>query len=339
MNPTLNIFDKQITKVSPVLIIAEIGINHMGDEELCRKMIVAALKNGADCVKLQTGFVDESFAQGTKSYEIFKNSELKRESLLRLKKIAEDNKGYMFSSPGDFSSINLLESIDIKAYKISSGQFTNLPLIKEVLKRRNAMILSTGMATLQEISHIYNFLKNEAFNNFAFLHTISQYPANINQLNLGFINRLSTQYNIISGYSDHSIGELACLSAVASGAKIIEKHFTIDCTLPGGDNKISMPPKPFKEMCEKIRNIEKMYYSCTLKPHPDELKLKKYNVRKVVAKIDINVGEKVTIEKVNFMRVNNEDKYILAYDWYDFVGKRLKKKVRKNQLFNKEDFN
>ena len=337
MSPVFKIFNKAIKKNSPTLIIAEIGINHMGSEQLCKEMITSALKNGADCVKLQSGFVEECFDESSKSYRIFKNTQLSKNALSRLKKVALDLNGFLFSSPGDFRSIYLLEEVGVEAYKVSSGQFTNLPLIRQLIKLGKPLILSTGMSSISEITKVCKEFTNNNFKNFALLHTIALYPSISEQLNLSFIKKINNKFNIISGYSDHNEGDLACIAAVASGAKIIEKHFTIDNNLPGGDNKLSMTPKDFQAMCEKIRDIEKMFFYSTAKPHPDEVKVKIKRIRKVVAKEDLNKGDKINISNVKFIRVENSQDFFSAYDWDKIVNKKTKCKIKKNQLINKHN--
>ncbi len=148
---------------------------------------------------------------------------------------------------------------------------------------------------------------------------------------------MSKKYQLICGYSDHSKGNLACLSAVSIGAKIIEKHFTIDRSIIGADNKTSMEPKEFRDMCTKIRDIEDMLYKSDDKPHPLELKFRNNRYRKVVAKRDIKKGEKIIIENVNFMR--GEDNYntsINAYDWNKIEGKICVKNIKKNSFITIE---
>ena len=142
MNNKFKIFNKVILPNSPTLIIAEIGINHMGDESLCEKMILSAIKSGADCIKLQTGNIEESFHPNNSSYSAFKGSELSEKSLISLTKLAEDNGSFLFSSPGDFSSLNLLRRINTNAYKVSSGQFTNIAIIEEMIKDNIPIIFS-----------------------------------------------------------------------------------------------------------------------------------------------------------------------------------------------------
>ena len=327
------IFDRVINKNSPTLIIAEIGINHMGNEGLCKEMILSALDSGADCVKLQTVNEEESYLPNTESYKIFKGTHLNYASLKRLSNFAKDNNGFLFSTPADFSSLDLLNSIDVCAYKISSGLLTNSPLLDKMGTYNKPIILSTGMANEIEISNAVNLLKKKKVENIALLHCVSLYPASFSTLNLNFINKLSKKHDLITGYSDHSKGNLACLAAVSIGAKIIEKHFTIDSSINGADNKTSMEPQEFRDMCIKIRNIEDMLYKSNDKPHALELKLKNNRFRKVVAKRDIKKGEKIIIENVNFMRgEDNSNNFINAYDWHKIEGKGCIKNIKKHSF-------
>jgi len=338
MHNKFEIFNKVITNSSPTLIIAEIGINHLGNEKLCTDMILSAIDSGADCVKLQTGNIEESFYPDSMSYNTFKGSELSKDALYKLSKLATNHGSYLFSSPGDFSSLNILRSINTQAYKISSGQFTNIAIIQEIIKDNLPTIFSTGMAKKQDIDVVINLCKNNNFNNYAFLHCVSLYPTSYEQLNLEYIKYLKDNYNIISGYSDHTLGELACLAAVSMGAKIIEKHFTIDNNLKGADNSLSMNNKDFKIMCSKIREIDDMKYKSLSKPHPLELDLRKQRYRKLVAKKDIKMGEKLTVENIIFMRIEEEVNCIYASDWELVDGKISNKDIQKHSLITKGVF-
>ena len=165
-------------------IIAEIGINHMGNEDLCKEMILSALDSGADCVKLQTVNEEESYLPNTESYKIFKGTHLNYTSLKRLSNFAKDNNGFLFSTPADFSSLDLLNSIDVCAYKISSGLLTNSPLLDKMSTYNKPIILSTGMANEIEISNAVNLLRKKKVENIALLHCVSLYPASFSTLNL-----------------------------------------------------------------------------------------------------------------------------------------------------------
>ena len=338
MNCNFEIFDRIITNNSPTLIIAEVGINHLGSEELCAEMILAAINSGADCIKLQTGSLEESFHPNSTSYEAFKGSELSKDSLINLSQLTKDNGSYLFSSPGDFSSLDMLRAINSKAYKVSSGQFTNIPIIEDMIKDDVPIIFSTGMAKEEEIKNIIKLCTEKKLSNFALLHCVSIYPALHEYLNLDYITHLNKKYNIISGYSDHTIGDLACLAAVAMGAKIIEKHFTTDNNLKGADNKLSMNKDDFKQMCLKIRDIENMKYKSILKPHPIELGLRHNRYRKIVAKRDILIGEIFNLENVNFMRSEDELNCIYASNWNLVSGKISKNLIKKNSLITKDSY-
>jgi len=338
MKNKFEIFNRVILPESPTLIIAEVGINHLGDEKLCEKMILSAIESGADCIKLQTGNVEESFHPNNISYSAFKGSELSKNSLNNLSKIAKENGSFLFSSPGDFSSLNLLRSIHTEAYKVSSGQFTNIPIIEEMICDNIPIIFSTGMAKEEDIERVINLCNVNNFSNFAILYCVSLYPTSSDQINLEYINHLSKKFNVISGYSDHTIGELACLASVALGAKIIEKHFTIDNTLEGADNALSMKPEDFKKMCENIRNIENMKYGPNVKPHPLELELRDTRYRKIVAKRDIQKGEEFNVENTNFMRITSKDESLFASDWNKVSGKISKKFIKKHTLITKNSY-
>ena len=338
MKNKFEIFNRVILPESPTLIIAEVGINHLGDEKLCEKMILSAIESGADCIKLQTGNVEESFHPNNISYSAFKGSELSKNSLNNLSKSAKENGSFLFSSPGDFSSLNLLRSIHTEAYKVSSGQFTNIPIIEEMICDNIPIIFSTGMAKEEDIERVINLCNVNNFSNFAILYCVSLYPTSSDQINLEYINHLSKKFNVISGYSDHTIGELACLASVALGAKIIEKHFTIDNTLEGADNALSMKPEDFKKMCENIRNIENMKYGPNVKPHPLELELRDTRYRKIVAKRDIQKGEEFNVENTNFMRITSKDESLFASDWNKVSGKISKKFIKKHTLITKNSY-
>lgn len=329
MKPNFQIFNKNITSQSPALIIAEVGINHMGDVKLCEDMILSALDAGADCVKLQTVNVYESYHPSTESYKVFKGAEFNIEEINFLVDVAEKNNGFLFSTPADFASLKLLNLAKMKAYKVSSGLLGNLPLISEISKTNMPIILSTGMAKDRDILKALNALKNYNKSRLALLHCISIYPASKDMLNLSYINTIYKKYNIISGFSDHSDGPLACMAAIAKGAKIIEKHFTINNNIKGADNAMSMDAKSFKSMCNNIRDIEKMIYGSNFKPHPMEINIKKLRYRKIVAKHDIAIGEEINLNNINFMRININEESLDASKWHLLSGKKSKMFIKK----------
>ena len=235
-------------------IIAEIGINHMGDFNLCKKMITAASKSGADAVKLQTIEADESYMRDTSSFKIFNNKSFSIEELKKLKKIAVKNKVEFFSTPGDLTSLSKLKKIGVPAIKISSGLLSNTPLISEAAKLKKPLIFSTGMATLNDIKKAILIAKKNGCKNYAILKCTSIYPAKSNTLNLQGINTLINNFKVPIGYSDHFLGDLACISSINYETSIIEKHFTTSRKIKGADNKISSEPKDFGLMVKNKRS-------------------------------------------------------------------------------------
>ena len=327
--PFFKIHNRIIKKDSPSLIIAEIGINHLGDEDLCAEMINSAIDAGADCVKLQTADASESYHPKSKSYEIFKGSELSVESMQRLSLLAQEKNSFLFSTPGDLSSLEKIKKLNMSAIKVSSGLFLNIPIIREIAKLNLPIILSTGMANEEEIDYIVTFLKKLSVKNFSILHCVSLYPASDHTLNLSYIDKISNNYNLISGYSDHSEGYLACVAAVCMGAKIIEKHYTTDNNIKGADNSISLDTENFRRMCQEIRQVESMIYGNKSKPYFEEKELKNLRYRKIVAKRDIEIGEVIDIDNVYFMRLHENTESIDAFEWDNIVGTKASSKINK----------
>ena len=248
-------------------IIAEIGVNHNGSVDLAKKMIKSASICGVDAVKFQT-FVSEDLVTDnakTAKYqenntnensqlEMLKKLELSFEDFHELKMYSEDCGVIFLSSPFDFKSVDLLEKLNISLYKLGSGELTNLELIDYVLKTNKPLILSTGMATLDEIKETYNHIKNK--DNLVILHCITGYPTSFEEANLNFIKTLQNELNVPIGFSDHSPGIELPIAAVALGACVVEKHFTLDKTLEGPDHKASLNTDEFKAMVSAIRNVE-----------------------------------------------------------------------------------
>lgn len=326
-------------KKNKTLIIAEIGINHNGNLNLCKKMIIAAGKAGADAVKLQSINPDNSYMENTSSYKIFKNKNFSFKQLIKIQNLCKKNNLIFFTTPGDIETLNDIKKLNLDIYKISSGLFNNIPLILEILKLNKPLILSTGMAKKTEIDLIYKIVKKKLGNNFAILKCTANYPCSDKNVNLNGIPFLLKNYKCEIGYSDHTKDDLAAISAVSLGATIIEKHFTIDQSLPGGDNHMSMIPKDFKIMVNKIRRVEDILGSGHLSPTKSEQKERNLRYRFLVSKKFINKGDKINIDNINMKRVDNFNKsFIPAIDFLKLNNKKLKKKVPPNIILKKSMF-
>lgn len=309
--------------MSKTFIIAEIGVNHNGDVELAKSMIKSAADCGVDAVKFQTFKSENLVSKDAKKadyqekntsqesqLEMLKKLELSKNDFRELKAYAEKCNVLFLSSPFDMESVDLLESIGVSAYKLGSGELNNFELIDYVQKTNKPLILSTGMASLDEIKEVYNFIEDK--NNLTILHCITGYPTTYSEANLNFIKTLKDNFNVNVGFSDHSPGVELPIAAVALGATVIEKHFTTDKSLPGPDQKASLNPYEFKVMVESIRHVEVALGDGIRKFSENELEIKEVARKSIIAKKDIKKGETLTRDKLVFKRPGTgiEPKYI-----------------------------
>lgn len=314
INNSMKVVGNNIDKSSECFIIAEIGINHGGDYILAQEMIDAAFDAGANAAKLQIVNPEDSYSKNNISYSVFADTEFSSNQIHDLVN-NYSKKGIVFATPGDISSLNKCIEANMELYKVSSGLLTNRPLIRQIAKTKKPMILSSGMANLSEISNAVKYAKLSGCKEIAVLQCTSIYPAPFNSINLFAMDEIQKKCNSIVGYSDHCLGWLACNTAVAMGAKIIEKHFTFNNSQTGADHKISLNYKDFKLMVSDIRNIEKMFGHGSKEPHKEEVGKRKNLRRYCVAKTDIYPGDSFNIYNVVFKRLGNETKGIEALDF------------------------
>ena len=329
--------NKKILSSGRTFIIAEIGINHQGNFDMCKKMIFEAKKAGADAVKLQTINHEESYLKSTNSFKVFKNKNFNDEQLKKLINYSNKMKILFFTTPGDRSSVARLKKLNIPAIKISSGLFNNLPIIEEVLKLKKPIIFSCGLANINEIRKIIELVKNKS-KKFCLLKCTSLYPAPDNSLNLNSIMKLKKEFNIPIGYSDHTKDFLASIVAVTNGATILEKHFTLNKKLKGGDHHLSLEPKEFQEYVKLIRRIEIMGGKKNQFPSKSELNQRQNFHRYLVLNTKKNEGQKLRLKDLNFMRIPKTNNSILAFNYKKFINKKINKNKKKLQILRKEDF-
>ena len=314
----------------PTFLIAEIGTNHNGDLNLALEMVQAAAASGADAVKFQTVCADASYIEGSFAYNVFKKIWLDCEQLARIKQLAEEKGLIFFSSPADLVGAQLLKELGPPAVKISSGSMTNIPLIRSVAEMEVPVFLSTGMAYLGEIEHSVLTLEESGIADIILMHCTSLYPAPDHTLNLRAIQTLQTVFRRPVGFSDHSLGHVAALSAVVLGAVAIEKHFTTDRSLPGPDQSFSADPDEFSTLVRKIRQGEQMLGSGFKRPVQEEIPLRKSGRRCLVATKDIAKGESITEANVGLKRPKAEPG--LATDcYYQILGGRAARSIQKDE--------
>jgi N,N'-diacetyllegionaminate synthase len=297
-----------------VFIIAEAGINHNGNLRLAKKMVDAAARAGADAVKFQTFKSENVISAKAPKAEYQKQTTDPAESQLEMAKKLElkpndfrvlarycRKKGIMFLSTAfDFESIELLRKLGLKIFKIPSGELTNLPYLKKIGGLRKKILLSTGMATVKEIRATMAALIREGTRrqDITLLHCNTAYPTPFKDVNLRAMLTLRDTFGLEAGYSDHSVGISVPIAAAAMGAAVIEKHFTLDNTMPGPDQRISLEPAELKEMVKAIRNIEEALGTGLKIPSQSESKNMAIARRSLVASREIKQGEPFTADNI-----------------------------------------
>ena len=275
----------------PVVIIAEIGVNHEGSAEVCARMIEAAAKAGADAIKLQTIDADENYVQGTDSYALFSGCGLSREETHRMFDLARELGVEPFTTAGDFATLDWVDGLAPAAHKISSGLFTNLAVIRHAARTGRPLLMSTGMANVGDIDAAVAAAQEGGASGFALLQCTSLYPAPPETLNLATIGWLERRYEVPVGLSDHSLGIKASVLSVGAGARLIEKHFTLDPSRPGCDHHLSLDPDGFAEMVRRVRAAEVMMGQAGKRISKAERRAAAVHHRVVVARRDIAAGE------------------------------------------------
>ena len=327
-----------------VFIIAEAGVNHNGSIELAFKLIDAAVESGADAVKFQTFKAENLVSKNTQKakYQIqtIDPSESQLDMLIKLelnvdvhKKLIKycNAKGIMFlSSPFDHDSIDLLNELGLKIFKIPSGEITNLPYLRRIGSLTKQVILSTGMSTLKEVGDALTILVDSGTKkeNITVLHANTMYPTPMKDVNLNAMQTIQKEFDVAVGYSDHTLGIEIDIAAVAMGASIVEKHFTLDRTMEGPDHIASLEPEELKAMVNAIRSIEKALGDGFKIPSRSEQPNMIAARKSIVANQMIKKGDMLTEENIVVKRPGNG---ISPMKIKSVIGKKSKKK------FNKDD--
>lgn len=297
-------------------IIAEAGVNHNGNLDIAKKMIDEASKTGVDAIKFQTFKTENLVCKGAKKAEYQKNNtdnkENQFEMLKRLEFSYEDFKelneycklkDIMFlSSPFDLESIEMLKKLDIEIFKVPSGEIENVPYLREISKCNKKIILSSGMCNLSDIEFAIEILEKEGAKDISILHCNTEYPTPMEDVNLKAMETIKKAFSYEVGYSDHTEGIEIPIAAVALGAKIIEKHFTLDKSMEGPDHAASLTPKELKDMVCAIRNIEKALGNGRKIPSKSESKNKDIARKSIVSKRPIKKGEIFSLENITTKR-------------------------------------
>lgn len=270
---------RRIGDGAPVFVIAEVGINHDGDMDKARQLVDAAAKAGADAVKLQTYDTEQRVPKDSPVYDILKTCELSYDQQSELFELGRQQGIEMFSTPFDAEAVEFLQSVGANLYKIASFDSVNSALLRKVGETGRPVIMSTGMTNVEELGEAWRSLGGQEDGTgceLALMHCISAYPLRNADANLSVIGNLKTLHGGPVGYSDHSIGVEVPALAVAAGAQIIEKHFTLDCAAEGPDHAMSADPVTLGEMTAKIREVESIMGDSALRLRDAELAIEPY---------------------------------------------------------------
>jgi N,N'-diacetyllegionaminate synthase len=335
-----------------VVIIAEAGVNHNGSVENAYKLIDAAKEAGADYVKFQTFKANKLVTQTAKKaeyqsanmnssegsqFEMLKKLELKEEDHFKLKIYAEKNNIKFLSTGFDEDSIDFLDELGMDFYKIPSGEITNYPYLKHVASKNKPVILSTGMATLADIEAAVNlFIANGiSLDDIQILHCNTEYPTPMKDVNLLAMKTIEATFGVNVGYSDHTLGIEISVAAVAMGAKVIEKHFTLDKNMEGPDHRASLDPAELKNMITAIRNVELAISGNGIKqPSDSEIKNIQVARKSIHLRSSLQKGTTLTAEHLIMLRPGNG---ISPFDMEKLTGRKINKDLEANHQLSWTD--
>ena len=326
--------------MNKVMIIAEAGVNHNGDMNLAKKLIETAKDAGADYVKFQSfkaeklvskyaikaDYQKQTTDSNESQFDMIKKLELSEEDHLILLKYCKDLGIGFSSSPFDIDGIGYLDSLGVDFFKVPSGELNNLPYLRELKKFNKPIILSTGMANLKEVEEALEILKNKEV---TVLQCNTEYPTPMDDVNLNAMLTMRNNFKIKVGYSDHTLGIEVPIAAVALGATVIEKHFTLDKKMEGPDHRASLEPSELKQMISSIRNIEKALGSGIKEASKSEAKNINIARKSIIAARPITAGEIFNESNITIKRPGSG---ISPMKWDNVIGKISKRDFKADEL-------
>lgn len=333
--------------MSKVFIIAEAGVNHNGSLELAKKLIDVAVEAGVDAVKFQTFKADKlvskhaqkaDYQKKTTStdeshYDMIKKLELDDNAHRVLIRYCKDKKIMFLSTPFDHDSIDLLNSFQMPIFKIPSGEITNLPYLRHIGRLGKEVILSTGMASLDEVQDALEVLikAGTSKEKISVLHATTEYPCPIDEVNLRAMHTIAAAFGVKVGYSDHTLGIEVTIAAVAVGACVIEKHFTLNRTMEGPDHKASLEPDELKAMVHAIRHVEQALGDGVKRPSKSEKKNISVARKSIFTSRSIEMGETFSDTNLTVKRPGNG---ISPMRWDEVIGKKALRNFTEDELID-----
>ena len=344
-NREIYIEDKLISSVSPTFVIAEAGVNHGGNMEIAKQLIDLAVDAKADAVKFQTfkaenlilsdiqkaPYQKDTTDASESQYDMLKTLEITREQNLYLKQYCSEKDIVFLTTPFDEESLEEIDELNLPAYKVASTDTTNLPFLKKIAKKGKPIFLSTGMSYLSEVKlaleTIYEYNKDVVL-----LQCTANYPIQDNEVNLSVINTYRDNFNILLGYSDHSVGVGAAPFAIPMGAKIVEKHFTIDKGDKGPDHAASLSPDELIDFVKTVRRVDEYMGSTVKEPSPSEMCTRKSLQKCMVANRNIQRGELFSEDNLVAKRTGGIG--ISPINYKNIIGAKSHKSYKKNEVIS-----
>jgi len=343
----MNIFGKEIGPGRPVFVVAEIGVNHNGDIGLARRLVDAAAEARVDAVKFQTldasGYIsryapkaryqlettdrEESQVDMVRKYELSKAQHVELMAYCRSRELP------FFSTAFEEGGVDLLDELGVEVFKIPSGEITNIPLLEHVSAKGKPILLSTGMSSLGEVERAVEIILGAGGHDLALLHCVSNYPAPFEDANLRAIRTMRDAFGLPVGYSDHTPGIEIAVAAVALGACIVEKHFTLDRRLPGPDHQASLEPEDLKAMVAAVRNVEKGLGDGVKRPMPSEMNTRDVARKSLVAARPIRAGAVLTEDMIAAKRPGTG---ISPAEMGYVIGRKIVRDIQEDELLSWE---
>jgi N-acetylneuraminate synthase/N,N'-diacetyllegionaminate synthase len=332
-----------VISMNRVFIIAEAGVNHNGDKNLAFRLCDAAKAAGVDAVKFQTWKTEKIVTKSAalaeyqennlsdkvaSQFEMLKQLELSYNEFVEVRDYCNQIGIQFLSTPDTEEDMDFLLSLGIPILKIGSGEVTNIPFLRAIGKRHQKVILSTGMSTLSDVEKAYNTLLESGANEVSLLHCTTNYPCPYNEVNLQAMQTLKAAFKCQVGYSDHTMGIEVPIAAVAMGAEIIEKHFTLDRTMEGPDHLASLEPQELKQMVNCIRNIEQALGDGIKRPNASEKMNSEVVLKRIIAKQPIKAGDILNESNLALLRSSSG---IPAKFWDLVAGKQATRDYQVNE--------
>lgn len=345
MKKVIKIGNRLVGEGQPILVIAEAGINHQGDISIAKKLIDVAVESGADVVKFQKRKLDRILTKEGlekeydnpnsfgKTYGEHKLAlELSEDSYKKLKEYTDKKNIIFTASPWDEESADFLENLGVKVFKTASADLTNHPLLDHIAKKQIPMIISTGMANMIDVEEAYKVVSKHN-NQIILLHCVSTYPAKFEHLNLKSIHSLRERFGVPVGYSGHELGIAVGSAVTAMGVAVIERHFTLDRTMKGGDHSASLEPSGLEKLIRDIRAIEQALGDGVKRLIEEEKPIKEKLAKSIVSKVVIKKG---TVIKRDMLTTKGPGTGIPPSKMKEVIGKKAKKTILEDSVIKKE---